>query len=111
MINYIKVKKYTLTPSVKELGLVVSEMIVERKFRIAIGDIVLIDHSSISNNQYKSSLATAFWAAYLVDLHDLIHGEKNGKIDWHTEEIVKLQSSFTILSLLFKLYLLYLLIF
>ena len=32
MINYIKVKKYTLTPNAVELGLVVSEMLVERKF-------------------------------------------------------------------------------
>ena len=111
MINYIKVKKYTLIPSVEELGLIVSEMIVTRKFRISIGDLVLIDHSSTSNNHYKPSLFTAFWAACLVDLHDLFHGEKNGKINWHTKETVKLESSFSILSLLFKLYLLYILIF
>ena len=111
MINYIKVKKYTLTPNAVELGLVVSEMLVERKFRITIGDIVLIDHCSTSNNQYNPSLVTAFWAACLVELHDFIHGEKNGKIDWHAKETVKLKSCFSILSLIFKLYLLYILIF
>jgi len=111
LINYIKVKKHTLTPSVQELGLIVSEMIVTRKFSISIGDLVLIDHSSTSNNHYKPSLFTAFWAAYLVELHDLFHGDKNGKINWHRKEPIKLQSSFSILSLLFKLYLLYILIF
>jgi len=111
MINYIKEKNYTLTPNKEQLGLTVSRLTVKREFSISIDDVVLYSHRSNSNNQYRTSLLTTFWAACLVDLYEFTHKEENSKIDWHTTETVKLQSQSTIISLAFKLFLLYLLIF
>ena len=111
MIHYRKTRTYVLVSNPTKSGLAVTEMYVKREFLISIDTLVLIDHKSSSTNHYHWNTITKIWAILLVELHDKIHSEEDGKIDWFAPEKVTLQSKFTILSLIFKLYLLYILIF
>lgn len=111
MLRYRKTKTYVLTPNSAKSGLAVTEMYVKREFLISIDTLVLINHKSSSTNHYHWNTLTKIWAIFLVELHDKIHGEEDGKIDWFTPEKVTLQSKFTIFSLVVKLFIVYLLIF
>ncbi len=111
MVHYSKRKIYVLAPNHSKSGLAVISMYVKCEFLVSIDALVLIDHKSSSTNHYHWNTITKIWAIFLVELHDKIHSEEDGKIDWFAPQKVTLQSKFTILSLIFKLYLLYILIF
>jgi len=111
MLHYRKTKIYVLAPKSTKIGLAVTEMYVKREFLISIDTLVLIDHKSSSTNHYHWNTLTKIWAIILVEQHDKIHGEEDGRIDWFASEKVTLQSKSTILSLIIKLFILYLLIF
>lgn len=111
MLHYRKTKIYVLAPNSTKTGLAVTEMYVKREFLISIDTLVLIDHKSSSTNHYHWNPITKIWAILLVELHDKIHSEENGKIDWFNTPKVLLQSKFALLSLIIKGLIIYYLIF
>ena len=111
MIHYRKTKTYVLVSNPTKPGLAVTEMYMKREFQISIDAFVLIDHKSSSTNHYHWNTLTKIWAIFLVELHDRIHGEENGKIDWFNTPKVVLQSKFALLSLIIKAFIIYQLIF
>ena len=111
MVHYKNIKIYVLAPNPSKSGLAVTEMYVKREFLISIDTLVLIDHKSSSTNNYHWNTFTKIWAIFLVELHDKIHGEEKGEIDWFTTETIRLQSKLGLLSLIIKLLIIYILIF
>lgn len=111
MVHYRKTKIYVLAPNPSKSGLAVTTMYVKCEFLASIDTLVLIDHKSSSTNHYHWNTITKIWAIFLVELHDKIHSEEDGKIDWFAPQKVTLQSKFTILSLIIKLFIAYHLIF
>ena len=111
MVHYSKRKIYVLAPNHSKSGLAVISMYVKCEFLVSIDTLVLIDHKSSSTNHYHWNTLTKIWAIFLVELHDKIHGEENGKIDWFNTPKVVLQSKFALLSLIIKAFIIYQLIF
>lgn len=106
MITFSKTKDYTLKPCKNRVGYFVSKTSTCIQFKLYWNEKILINHISIKENLYADTFFTRTRAVFIAEMHNHIHGEKDGKLDWNGSKTIQLQNTYNLLNAFFKFYLL-----